>query len=245
MALGAITALTLIEFRLAHVNSLTAGFGYLVAILLTAAYAGATEAVVASFFSVACLNFYFLPPVFTFTIADPQNWVALLAFLVTALVASRLANQARKQTQAALESKQEMDLLYSLSKAILLAEPGREMVNGITADIARIFDFASVVLFDARTERMFASGRMEAEAEHDLRESAINGTSRDHEPSGMHIVSVRLGGQPIGSMAVKPRRISETALQSLANLVAITLERVRVFEESSRLPARSAGPSAR
>ena len=39
----------------------------------------------------AAFNFFFLPPVGTFTIADPQNWVALFAFLVTALVASNLA----------------------------------------------------------------------------------------------------------------------------------------------------------
>lgn len=234
MVLVAIAALTFIDFRIAHVNSLTAGFTYLVAVLLSAAYLGTVEAVVASFAAVGCLNFFFLPPVFTFTIADPQNWVALLAFLITAMVASRLATKARNQTQAALASKQEMDLLYSLSKAILLAEPGREMVSAITGDIARIFDFVSVVLFDARTERMFSSGQNAAEVEHDLRESAINGTSRDHVETGMHVISVRLGGQPIGSMAVKPRQVSETALQALANLVAITLERVRVFEESAR-----------
>jgi hypothetical protein len=112
------------------------------------------------------------------------------------------------------------------------------MVNGIVGEIARIFDFASVILFDARTEKMVAWGQTAADVEHDLRESAINGTSRDHVESGMHVISVRLGGQPIGSMALKPRQVSETALQSLANLVAITLERVRVFEESAHVAAR-------
>ncbi len=44
-----------------------------------------------------CFNFFFLPPVGTFTIADPQNWVALVAFLVTAIVASQLSGRARQR----------------------------------------------------------------------------------------------------------------------------------------------------
>ena len=42
-------------------------------------------------------NYYFLPPVGRFTIADPQNWVALAAFLVTAVIASELAERARRE----------------------------------------------------------------------------------------------------------------------------------------------------
>ena len=45
-----------------------------------------------------CLNFFFLPPVGTFTIADPQNWVALFAFLAVSLVASNLSAVARART---------------------------------------------------------------------------------------------------------------------------------------------------
>ena len=47
--------------------------------------------------AVLCFNFFFLPPTGTFTIADPQNWIALVAFLATSIVASQLSGRARQR----------------------------------------------------------------------------------------------------------------------------------------------------
>src|ERR1700677_1300154 len=91
-ATGVVTA---IDFRL-HVNPTTVALTFLVAVLLVSAYWGLRYALVLALGATAAFNFYFLPPIGTFTIADPQNWVALFAFLMTALVASDLAERARR-----------------------------------------------------------------------------------------------------------------------------------------------------
>jgi K+-sensing histidine kinase KdpD len=70
----AVAAVTAIDFQVFHVNSATAGFSYLVLILGLATRLGLRESITASIVSVAAYNFFFLPPVGTFTIADPQNW---------------------------------------------------------------------------------------------------------------------------------------------------------------------------
>ena len=70
------------------VNPTTAGFAYLITILLVAARWGLIESVTASTAAAFCLNYFFLPPLRTLGIADAHNWVALSAFLVTSLVAS-------------------------------------------------------------------------------------------------------------------------------------------------------------
>src|ERR1700681_3049232 len=84
-----VTAITWICFRVASVNATTAALAYLVAILFIAAKWGLVESIVGSIVAVLCLNFYFLPPIGTFTIAEPQNWVALFAFLATSITGSR------------------------------------------------------------------------------------------------------------------------------------------------------------
>ena len=82
LAVGAVTGGCLF----AGVNQTTTGFAYLITVLFIASGWGLTEAIVASLAAMLCYNFFFLPPVGQFTIADPQNWIALGAFLVTAIV---------------------------------------------------------------------------------------------------------------------------------------------------------------
>jgi two-component system sensor histidine kinase KdpD len=96
----------------AAVNPTTAGFVYLITILLIAARWGLRESVVASIAATLCFNYFFFPPVGTFHIEDPQNWIALSAFLVTSLVASQLSEMARRshalaaKAEAARQSEQ-------------------------------------------------------------------------------------------------------------------------------------------
>src|SRR5215813_9360730 len=80
-----------------QVNPTTVALSYLIAILLVATTWGLAEAMTASVVAVLCFNFFFLPPVGTLTIADPQNWVAFVAFLVTAIIASQLSGRAMRR----------------------------------------------------------------------------------------------------------------------------------------------------
>src|ERR1039458_7950074 len=103
-----IAAATFILFRLVPVNPTTAGFLYLVAILLVATKGGLVESTIASVVAMLCFNFFFLPPIGTLTIADPQNWVALFAFLATSLTASQLSARAKRRTLEAEERRAEV-----------------------------------------------------------------------------------------------------------------------------------------
>ncbi|PYV16369.1 MAG: sensor histidine kinase, partial [Acidobacteria bacterium] len=94
-ALASIAALTLLYSHVIHANSTTVALSFLLAVLALATRWGLIEAIVASFAGALCFNYFFLPPVGTFTVADPENWVALGAFLVTAVVASQLSASAR------------------------------------------------------------------------------------------------------------------------------------------------------
>ena len=101
-------------------NAATVSTTYLMVVLLVAATSRLRVAVATSIAAMLCLNFFFLPPVGTFTIADPQNWVALFAFLAVSLVASNLSAVARARTEEAVGRRDELARLFDLSRDVLL-----------------------------------------------------------------------------------------------------------------------------
>ena len=138
-ALLLVLAITFIFVRIVPVNATTSGFFYLVAVLLIATTGGLVESTIASVAAMLCFNYFFLPPVGTFTIADPQNWVALFAFLATSLIASQLSARAKRRTQEAFDRQHEIEKLYSLSRALLLTDTTRPMPQQIVQQIAQTF----------------------------------------------------------------------------------------------------------
>ena len=112
-ALLAIACATILflPFR-AHVNATTVAVGLLLAILFVAIAFGSKPALVASVFAMLGFNFFFLPPYHTLTIADPQNWVALIAFFVTALAVGQLSSRAKRRAEEAEAGRIENRRLY-------------------------------------------------------------------------------------------------------------------------------------
>jgi two-component system sensor histidine kinase KdpD len=238
IVVGIIAAITAVAFRLVPVNATTVGFAYVVAILFIAAHWGLTEALVGSFVAVACFNYYFLPPIRTFTVADPQNWVALIAFLATSITASHFSTQAKKRTLEAMDRQREMEKLYALSRSILLIEPTRPVPKQLAMQIAQSFAADAVALYDRDSDEFFRAG---PEDFHDsdgrLRQAAVEGTLFRDEAARSVVTSVRLGAQPIGSLGIHGVELSDSALQGLSNLVAIGLERLRVQDAASKAEA--------
>jgi two-component system sensor histidine kinase KdpD len=229
----------LITFICSHVtpvNATTAGFAYLLGILAIAATWGLVESVMASVAAMLCFNFYFLPPVGMFTIADPQNWVALFAFLATALVASHLSDREKKQADDAKGRQKETEQLYALSRAILLTDPSQSVGSQAARHISEIFDCPGVALYDAKTSEVFRGGVDDMlDIESKLKQVAVQGNIRVEPP--LFVAAILLGGQPIGSLALKGSSLSDGAVQALLNLVAIALERVRMEESANRADA--------
>ena len=237
LALSLVAAITFVFFRVIHVNATSVGFFYLVAILVIATVGGLIEATVSSIVAMLCFNFFFFPPIGTFTIADPQNWVALFAFFTTALTASQLSARLKRQRREALDRQHEMERLYALSRGILLTDASQPTAKQIAHQIANAFECPAVALYDRKTSEVHLAGP-EAFPNIDtitaeLRESAIQ-SSVLREGDEILITPIRLGGEPIGSLALTHAFLSDAALQSLLNLVAVGLEKARAQEEVNR-----------
>lgn len=220
-----ILATTFFFNRLVPLNAATVGFCYLVAILLIATKGGLVEATIASIAAMLCFNFFFLPPIGTFTISDPQNWIALLAFLATSLTASQLSARARMRALESEERRNEIERLYSLSRALLLIDTSRPIANQIVHQIFTTCGFAGIALYIRSTGELYRAGLENSEIESKLRESAVRSVVLKDESPGPLVTPIRLGGEPIGSLALSGGEFSDAALQSMVNLVAIGLER--------------------
>jgi len=95
-----------------HINSTTVAIVLLLVVLFIATLWGSKPAILASLLGMACFNFFFLPPVGTFTIRDPDNLVALFAFLITAITAGQLSSRARRRAEEANAGRREIERLY-------------------------------------------------------------------------------------------------------------------------------------
>jgi two-component system sensor histidine kinase KdpD len=236
LAIVAIT--TLVFVRFIHVNSTTIALVYLLGILAIATGWGLAQSVTASLVAMLCFNYFFLPPVGQFIIADPQNWVALVAFLTTALAGSSLSDRAKKQAQEARAHQRETEQLYALSRSILLTDFSHAIGFQAVQHIAEIFECRAVALYDAVTGDVFYGGAEDLrEIEGALKQVAVRGASPANGQPGILFAAITLGGRPIGSLALKGLSLSDGALQALLNLVAISLERVRMEEAANRAEA--------
>ena len=137
-AVLAVTAAFRVGLRLS--NPTIASLTYLLIILVTATASPLWVAVAASFLADVCLNYFFMPPLGTFVIADPQNWVALFAFLALSVVSSRLSSAARDRAQEATARRDELARLFDVSRDVLLITEGREAITHLARLIARRFD---------------------------------------------------------------------------------------------------------
>ena len=237
-ALAWVAAITFIFSGVIRVNGTTAGFLYLVAILVIATAWGLAEATIASVAAMLSFNYFFLPPVRTFTVADPQNWVALFAFLATSIIASELSARAKGRTQEAVDRQREMERLYALSRAILLTQLTHPAAREIAHQIAHTFGFPAVTLYDRISAEIHRAGPEDLpDIDDNLREVALQGTFLQDDARQVIVTAIRLGGEPIGSIALQGPSLSDTALQALSNLVAIGLEKVRGQEAANRAEA--------
>ena len=134
-----VLCIVLFYFRYVHVNPTTVALSLLVAILVVSAAWGLRYAIPMSILSTFCFNFFFLPPVGTLTITDPQNWVALIAFLFTSLIASHLSERVRDEARESARRRKEVERLYRFSKRLLLTDNIVELLKMIPVHVVETF----------------------------------------------------------------------------------------------------------
>ena len=119
---------------------------FLTAILIGAVLDGLGPSLLACLVANAAYNFFFLPPLYTFTIADPENVVALFFFAVVAVIASNLAARVRGQAVSARLRARQTDDLYQFSRKLSVAVTLDDLLWATAHQIALMLKVRVVLL---------------------------------------------------------------------------------------------------
>jgi two-component system sensor histidine kinase KdpD len=241
-ALATILAITFVYRRLIHVNVTTVALTFLLSILAASTLSRLVVAVVMSLAATLAYNYYFLPPVGTLTIADPQNWVALFAFLVTAVAGSQLSSRARLEAEEVERRRKEIEKLYRFSQRLLTAGNAIELLNAIPRQIVDCFGVGAAALLLADKRKVYRSGLDLPQLGMSALEAAVvhDGPQLDAAHS-LSFVPVSMGVRVLGSLGISGQVLSRQTLEALGTLIAIAIERARAIEQLGRTEATREG----
>jgi len=225
-----------------HVNQTTVALSFLLAILAVSAVWGMAVSAFMSVLAMLSFNYFCLPPVGTFTIADPQNWVALLAFLVTAITGSQLSSRIHKEADEAHRRRREVERLYGFSRQLLGEGNVIQLMNAIPDYIVQSFEAGASELFLPQKDKFYRSGYGAAHLdEQKMKAAFLNDEVTLDAEHNQYFIPVRLGVRPIASLGISGARLSRQSVEAVSTLVAIAIERARAVEQLGQTEADRQG----
>ena len=228
-----------IYFRVIQVNPTTVGYTFLLAILAVSAFWGLQVAIFMAVLATLGYNFFFLPPVGKFTIADPHNWVALIAFLITAIIGSHLSERARREALHSNQRRHEVERLYAFSQQLLVSENVFGLLNNVPSYIVDSFGVTGAAVFlDHKQKTYFSDISVQSLIPIDeLKAVSGRGEPVLNRERGMCFMPLRMGVRSIGSMGIVGCSMSRETLEAIGSLVAIAIERASTMEKLTKAEA--------
>ncbi len=237
-AIGIVAVVVIFYTRLVKLNPTTVALSLLLAVLVVSASWGLTVAVFMSVVAALAFNFFFLPPVGTLTIADTQNWVALIAFLVTAVIASNLSERVRREAREADERRREVERLYALSQQLLVSENVVELLNAIPQYLVNTFAATDAAIYVIDRDRIYRStGAERGISKEDLKIAASRSELVLGRDGGMSLVPIRMGMRTLGILVLGVSGVSQETLEAVGGLIAVAIERAYAVEKLTRTEA--------
>ena len=239
--LGTVLAVAGIVFacHVVHANATTAALTFVIAVLIVSSSWGLWPALFMTVVAMLAFNYYFLPPIGKLTIADPQNWVALAAFLIAAFMASQLAERAGREAESANERRGEAERLYKFSQRLLTSENLAELLNMIPLYIVESFGVGAAAIYLVNRSDTYRSGVLQLNVldRHDLQLVAMRGEPQIDTERRVVFMPLRMGLRVVGSMGLSGAQLSRETLESMSSLIAIATERAGAVEKLSKAEA--------
>lgn len=239
--LAGLTIIALIVAFYRHVvlvNETVVGFTFLLAVLCASAVWGLSVAAVMSIAAAVVYDYFFLPPIGTFNIADARDWAALLSFLVTAGIGSYLSAWARREARTANQRRHETEQLYTFSQHLLAAGDPAQIFEAIPRYVVESFATGPVSLCVADSNRLYSAGLDSKQIKHDLLEAPVaHEELQANTEQNIRVVPLRVGAQEYGSLHISGPMPSPTALEAVGALAVVAMERARAIERAAKMEA--------
>ena len=247
---AAVVIATALYSALGITNQTIVALSFLLVVLVVATTSTRGVAIAISLTAFLAFNYFFLPPVGTLTIADPENVVALLTFLAVSIVASQLSTQARRRAMEAMARRDELSKLFDLTRDILLTTDTGDAVAAVARFVAGRFGLATatICLPGAGGWQLHSSSRMPTEIDRRALDNALTAARSDELEGGKRIyaghttidfpdrarvwlVPLRVGARLIGLLALEGQEMEPGTRDAIAGVTAIAIERSHLLDE--------------
>ena len=221
---------------------------FLTAVLFSAVAWGLGPSILASILSVVVYDFFLVPPLYTFTVASPQDLLALMVFLIVAVLTSNLTARVRDQAEAAKRREARTAALYALSREIAGAAELADILQAIVNQVAQILNAQVVVLLPEAGQLVFRAGQPADIQLTDAERAAATWAWQHHQPAGrgadtlpgtawfyLPLTTAQSAVGVLGLQFETPGAVmspdQRRLLEALAGQAAVAIERARLVRE--------------
>jgi len=234
---AAVALLTAVCFQLLDLGFATASPLYLLVVVLQSLTGDFISSAVVSVVAAGCLDYFFVPPLFSFGVTGPPNVAALISFLVTSLVITKLVSRIRMEGRVAELQKDRMDRLYQLAQQLLALEPEVAVGERLLQPFAGVFGTRVVCIFDAERSESHTLGRSSSDLPERTRTAFFEEKDSEDPVNQMSVRVLRVGGRTTGAMGFEGLEDPDLTAGPLISLAAASQERTRAFERASESAA--------
>jgi two-component system, OmpR family, sensor histidine kinase KdpD len=229
---ASVAALTLVCFR-SHLAFAFAWPLYLLVVLLSSLSGELVSSAFVAVLAAASLDYFFVTPLFSFTVSNPLNILALVSFLVTGLIVATLVSRVRAEAKVAKLQKERLDRLYRLAQQLLAMEP--EMVVGtrFLEPFQGIFGLTAACIFDPVTGEVHTVGPARRGLVERTREAYIFEQDFDDREVGIAARRLQVRGRITGAIGFEGLEDPELTAGPLVALATTLQERTRAFRDAS------------
>jgi two-component system sensor histidine kinase KdpD len=238
---ASVALLTLVCYR-SHLAFAFAWPLYLLVVLLTSLSGDLVSSTAISVLAAACLDYFFVYPLLSFTVANPLNIMALVAFLVTALIVTSLVSRVRAEARVAKLQKERLDCLYRLAQQLLAMEPEMAVGTRFLEPFEGVFGLKAICIFDPHTGEAHTVGRSRRGLRDKTRDAFvlqrdINERYADGYSANVSIRRLEVRGRLTGTIGFEGLEDPELTAGPLVALATTLQERTRAFRDASESAA--------
>ena len=220
-------------------NFSIAGFCYLIVVVLQSLAGDFLSSAAVSIVATGCLDYFFIPPLFSFRTSDMTDTLALVTFLVTGLVITRLVSQTREAADAEQLQRQQMTRLYQVARELLALEPGAAVGPDLLKPFQTHFALCAVCLFDGESAQLHIVGSPQLNLGEITRTAYIEKKTFEDARSGVSVGLLQAGGRIAGAIGFEGLQDCRITAGPLTALATLMLEQSLAFEKASHAAARA------
>jgi two-component system sensor histidine kinase KdpD len=214
-----------------------AGCLYLLLVVLQSTVASFTASAMVVVLAIGCLDYFFLPPLFTLRVSSPVDAVGLVTFLITTLVITRLASKARAEARNAEARRKDLARLYELASRLVSVNPHVVVERKYLNIFREIFDLRAMCLFDGMAAAVSCDGNSEHSLSDLTRKAYASNTDYDDERGKVAVRCLRISEKPMGAAGFEGLPRAESTAGPLAVLAAAMIQRAHSFKAASEAAA--------